>query len=142
MLSISRYFKKVQTILSTIPLAASFASVISRLHGPCFRSGGLVCAGTEIGGDDAGIASHLPRRVVGDDVPELQHDHPVADAQHEPHVVLDQQHGLPLIGQRAQALAKLRALRRVQAGGGLIQAQQARPGGERAGDSDQLALTR
>jgi hypothetical protein len=65
---------------------------------------GLGVAFAEVGGDDPRIAAHLLGCAVGDHAPELEHDHAVADAQPEPHVVIDQQRGLAAVGQRAQAL--------------------------------------
>jgi hypothetical protein len=62
---------------------------------------------TEVRGYDPRIAADLLRRAVGDDAPELEHDHAVADCQDQPHVVIDQQRGLAAVSQRAQAPPKL-----------------------------------
>ena len=80
------------------------------------------------------------RRAFGYHLAELEHDHAVADAQHHPHVVFDQQHRLTPVGQAAQPSAEFLALPRIQARGGLVQAQQPGFRGQRAGDADQLAL--
>src|SRR5216683_6215764 len=45
----------------------------------------------EIGGDDAGVAQHLGGQTVGDELPEIEHDQPLAQPRHERHVVLDDQ---------------------------------------------------
>src|SRR5690349_16896665 len=100
------------------------------LAGPAaagYAAAGPAAAGyavAEVGGDDARVLAHDVRQAFGDHLAELEHDHAVADAQHQPHVVLDQQHRLALIGQGAQPGAEFGAFPRVQAGGGLVQAQQ------------------
>ena len=59
----------------------------------------------------------------------------VRDAHHDAHVVLDQQDADPLlVADREQQLVELGRFARVEAGGRLVEAQQARPGAQRAGD--------
>src|SRR6516225_1067287 len=47
----------------------------------------------EIGGDDLGIILHFCRRTFGDLAAVVEHQHTVAHAHHQLHVVLDQQNG-------------------------------------------------
>ena len=98
-------------------------------------------AAAEVCGDHALVLSDDLGRAVGDHAAELEHDHPVADAEHEPHVVVDQQRRLARVGEGAQRETEFLALARVESGGGLVEAQQPRPAGERAGDAHELALS-
>ena len=47
----------------------------------------------EVGGDRPRVVADLRRRAAGDDLAEVEHDDLVADAEHEAHVVVDEQHG-------------------------------------------------
>ena len=95
----------------------STLSAHSLACGRWIRGRGKLVAASEVGGDDPRAAAHILRRTVGDHASELQHHHAVADIQHEPHVVVDQQRGLPLVGQSAQAPAEVLTLPGVEAGG-------------------------
>ena len=65
----------------------------------------------------------------------------VAHAQHEPHVVVDQEHGhAVLFRERAQTPPELEALVGVEPGGGLVEQDEPRLAGQRSADADQLAL--
>ncbi len=97
---------------------------------------------TEVCGNHALVAADGLRRAVGDDAAELEHDNTVADAQYKAHVVVDQEHGLALICEPAQAAAELLALTRVESGAWFVEADDsvpAHPARERAGDADELA---
>src|SRR5579875_3664135 len=54
---------------------------------------------TEVCRDDARVRADGLGRPVGDDLAEFEDDHPVADAEHQAHVVLDEQHRLARVGE-------------------------------------------
>jgi hypothetical protein len=75
-----------------------------------------------------------------DHSPEVDHYDAVADTQHQPHVMVDEQDTDTVAGQRAQAAAERQALVGVQSGGGLVHEDQTRALSQRAGHPDELAL--
>ena len=77
---------------------------------------------------------------TGDHLAELQHDDAVADAEHEAHVVVDQQDRRASVDDLAQVAAEGDRLLRVEAGGRFVEAQQLGACGQRPGDGDELAL--
>ena len=94
----------------------------------------------QVGLDHARIAAHFGGRTGRDQLAELEHEDLVADAQHEAHVVVDQEHRRAAVGEPAQPAPELGALARVQPGRRLVQAQQPRAHRDRARHPDQLAL--
>ena len=70
----------------------------------------------------------------------VEHRHPVADAHDELDVVLDEEDGDAGVADAADALDQVLPLGRVHAGGGLVEQQQARLGGQGAGDLHQPLL--
>ena len=83
----------------------------------------------------AGSARTCGGAAVGDLAAVVEHDDVVGDAHHDAHIVLDQQDAdLLLVADREQQLAELGQFARVEPGGRLVEAQQARPGAQRAGD--------
>ena len=87
------------------------------------------------------IAADDLRRAARDHLAELEHDHLVADPEHEAHVVVDEQHRLAAVHERAQPPAELLALACVETGRRLVEAHDARLRDERARDADELALS-
>src|SRR6478672_880683 len=104
--------------------------------GECVR----LAATAEVSRDHVGVPSHDVGYVVGNHLSELEHHDPVADAQHKPHVVVDQQRRLPLVGKLAQPCSELLALVRVKPGSRLIETHKSRAARQRACDADKLAL--
>ncbi len=106
------------------------------------HTGALQLAGRrpEIGGDHVRIEAHLGGRAGGDHLAELDHDDPVADAEHEAHVVVDEQGRRATVDDLAQLTTEHHRLVGVEAGGRLVEAQQLGAGGQRSGDGDELAL--
>src|SRR5690606_38751345 len=88
------------------------------------RGGQLLVGHAQVGGDDLGIVRHLVGRAVRDDPPELQHDDPVRDPTDQAHVVLDEQHGVPVVADVADEVHEGLLLRRVEARRGLVEAQE------------------
>ncbi len=86
--------------------------------------------------DRAGSARACP----GDRLSELEHHDLVADAEHEAHVVVDQQHRQAGVGDRPQLATELGALLGVEAGGRLVEAEHLGIAAVGARDPDQLAL--
>src|SRR5882757_5559033 len=84
--------------------------------------------------DDLRILADLGRPALGDLLAELQHHEPVAYAHDQPHVVLDEQHGHPVVADAPDQLEERVLFRRVEAGRRLVEAQQSRVRGERARD--------
>src|SRR5581483_9906009 len=93
-----------------------------RLRGGGIEDGGcqLGRRAAEIGGDHLRVAADGLRRAAGDYLSELEHDHFVADPEHEAHVVVDEQHRLAGVDEAAQSSAELTALLCVQSGRGLV----------------------
>jgi hypothetical protein len=95
----------------------------------------------EVGGHDARVASHLVGRPGGDHLAELQHDDPVADVHHEPHVVVDEEGRGPGVGELPEPLAEILALVRVEPRRGLVQAEEPGLHRDRPRDPDELPLS-
>src|SRR6478609_7218690 len=104
---------------------ATFMSLIS--------SRGIV-GHPQVGGDNRGVVADLGRQTFGDLLAELQYHDPVGHPHHQPHVVLDQQHRVPVRPDLADQILQRGLLGRVEPGGRLVQAQQFRFGGQRPGD--------
>ena len=64
----------------------------------------------------------------------------VRDAEHQPHVVVDQEDGRAIVDDGAEVATELGRLVHVETRRRLVETQQLRAGGERSGDGDQLAL--
>src|SRR5262249_24218182 len=91
----------------------------------------------EIGGDHFRVVAHVVGRAVENLDPIVEHDHAVGNPHDDRHVVLDQQDRGAVLGAHAeQKLVELGAFARVEAGGGLVEAQQHRVGAHRARDLD------
>ena len=59
----------------------------------------LALVGAEVGVDHRRVGASLVGRALGDHPALGHHDHPVGDVVHHVHVVLDEQHGHPLVAQ-------------------------------------------
>src|SRR6266566_912705 len=91
----------------------------------------------EIGGGDVQVAADLRGRSGREGPALVEHVNPVADAHHERHVVVDQQHTGPMVvADGADNLRELRHLRLRQARGGLVNQHESRLGDERARHSE------
>ena len=101
---------------------------------------GALVAHAEVGLDDRRVLLHVVGHAVGDALAVVEHGDPVAQAHDQLDVVLDQQDGDARVADAADAVHEVLALGRVHAGGGLVEQQQARLGGQRAGDLDQPLL--
>ena len=90
----------------------------------------------EVGLDDLGVAADLGGRSLCDDLAVVQHRDALADAHHDPHVVLDEEDGqAELVAQAADEVdPSVAGLAAVHAGGRLVEEQQLRLRGQRAGD--------
>ena len=71
------------------------------------------------------VARTTSRRALRDDLAELEHEDVVADAEHEPHVVVDEQHRRPASTICAQLPAERLALGGVEPGRRLVEAARA-----------------
>src|SRR5471032_2347437 len=89
---------------------------------------------SEVGVDHRLIALYFRRQTFGDRFAVFQHRDAVAQAHHQLDVVLDQQHGLAFVLDLDQQLAQRQLFGGVHAGGRLVERQQLRIGGQRAGD--------
>jgi hypothetical protein len=79
------------------------------------------------------------RLALGQQAAEVQHVHVVADAQHERHVVLDEQDGQrELAAQHEQPVAELVGLVGAHAGRRLVEQQDVGVGGQGAAELEQL----
>src|SRR6516164_9274991 len=81
---------------------------------------------SQVGGDDRWVFTDRRRYAVGDLPTELQHHDTVGDAHHQPHVVLDQQYGVPVVPDLLDQFDQSGFLARVETGGRLVEAQQLR----------------
>src|SRR5262249_45408739 len=97
------------------------------------RRGELGRGAAQVRGDHLRVAPHGIRCAAGDHPAELEHDDLVADPEYEAHVVVDEHHRLAVVRQLPQPPAELLALARVQAGGRLVEAHDARRDTERPG---------
>ena len=95
----------------------------------------LLVALAQIGFDDLGVPLDLGRGPLRDPRPVVEHGDPVRDPHHHFHVVLDQQHRqTELAAQEIDELGQDLGLARIHPGGRLVQEEELRLGGERAGD--------
>ncbi len=96
--------------------------------------------GAEVGVDHGLVLADGLGRALGDDAALGHHHHPVADARHDVHVVLDEEHrgtvGAHLLDVLEQGLRE----GRVHAGHGLVEHDHARLAHEGPGHLEQLAL--
>ena len=86
-----------------------------------------------------GIVGDRGRRALGDHAALVQHVDALGERGHGLHDVLDQQDGDARVADVADDLDDLGDLGRIEAGHHLVEQQQARPGGERAGELQALA---
>ena len=82
----------------------------------------------EVGVEDARVALHLRRGALGDLAAAVEHDHGVAEAHHERHVVLDDEEREPFGVQAADVALDRLDQHRVDAGGRLVEQHEARAG--------------
>src|SRR5579859_2625671 len=90
--------------------------------------------GSQVGLDHGRVGLDLGRPALGDLAAEVEHGDAVADAHHQAHVVLDEQHGRTAVADLADELLQGDLLRGVHARGRLVQHQQPGLGGEGPGD--------
>src|SRR6476659_5081293 len=96
---------------------------------------------SQVGLDDARVLADLRRGPGGDRSSEVEDHQVVADAQHEPHVVVDEEHGHAMrLRQGPKATPELEALLGVEPGSWLIEQDEPRLPSEGAADPDELAL--
>ena len=81
-----------------------------------------------------GSLLHVRRRALGDLLAVVEHQHAVADAHHQLHVVLDQQDRDAVVADASISLPSATRLGGVHAGRRLVEREQLRLGGERARD--------
>jgi hypothetical protein len=129
--------------------ASSRVSVVSGLEVPGRQAGGqraacrhvtlhAACA-SQVGLDDARVGDHVGGTPVPMTLAIAQHQHAVADAGDDIHVVLDQQHRDAALVARVEHEARhVLLLLLVHAGHRLVQDQEARLGHQRAGQFDAL----
>ena len=87
----------------------------------------------------AALAAQVGERALVDDAPGLDDRHAVAQFLHLGQLVAGEQHGDAVVGQAADQQAHVAHPGRVQAGGGLVEDQQARTAQQRGGDPQALA---
>ena len=92
---------------------------------------------SQIGLDDRRVLLHLLRPALGDQTPVVEHVDLLGDAHDQFDVVLDEKHGDPGGADVADPLDQIGALGGVHAGRRLVEQQQARLGGQSAGDLHQ-----
>src|SRR5262245_28045623 len=76
---------------------------------------------SQVGCDDGGVALHLRGNTLGDLLAVIEHGNPVAQAHHEPHVVLDEKQRLAVGADALKQALQIRGFRRVHPGGGLVE---------------------
>ena len=89
---------------------------------------------------DRGVVPDRGGRTGGDERAEVEDVDLVAQAEHEAHVVVDEENGDPAVAHRAQAVGQPPALSAIETGGRLVEEQQRRTAGQGTGDRDELAL--
>src|SRR5689334_4988786 len=97
-------------------------------------SSSAIVGNPQVGRDHGGVVADLGRLAVGDLLPELQHHDAVGHPHDEPHVVLDEQHGVAVVADAPDQAHQVVLLGRVEPGCRLVEAQQLGLGGQRAGD--------
>src|SRR5688572_12545666 len=90
--------------------------------------------GAQIRFDHLRIALNLLRPTLGDLAAVVEHHDPVADAHHQAHVVLDQEHRDTAASDGGDQLSERDALGRVHPCGGFVQGEQPGLGGKRSRD--------
>ena len=103
-------------------------------HGDAVLPGALLALVAEVGLDHRGILPHLFRRAVRDGHAVVEDENFVGDRHHHFHVMLDQKHGEPAIANASDQANHVQRLLRVHARRGLVEKQQPRFRGQRAGD--------
>jgi len=94
---------------------------------------------TEIGFPHRRMVANLVGRAFCNSAAEIEHDHVLAQGADEVHVVLHHQHGdAAFVAQRSEALAQQVGFSRIEAGGRLVEQQQARLSNQRAHQLDAL----
>src|SRR5262245_3971087 len=86
---------------------------------------------SQIGSNDGGIAPDLIGRALGNLSPVVENGDPVAQAQDEPHIVLDQKQRRAVGADFFKQARQFRGLGRVHSRGGLVEGEQLRLGCER-----------
>src|SRR5262249_34461901 len=86
------------------------------------------------GCDDGGVALHLRGNTLGDLLAVIEHGNPVAQAHHEPHVVLDEKQRLAVGADALKQALQIRGFRRVHPGGGLVEGERVGRGRKGGGD--------
>src|SRR5579863_4841868 len=94
----------------------------------------------EIGLDHLRIALDVRRRALGDLLAEVEHRDAVADAHHQPNIVLDQQYSDAAALERSDGIEQRHALGHVHAGGRFVEQKHRRFRCQRAGDLQKTAL--
>ena len=95
----------------------------------------------EIGQQHPRIVQHLAGRAFGDHLAGIEHDGAVAEAPHQPHVVLDQQdRQAALAAQCEHQVREVLDLAFVEAGDRLVEQQVARAHQDHAAELEQLAV--
>ena len=84
--------------------------------------------------DHLRVLLHLGGRAFGDLLAVVEHQHAIAHRHHELHVVLDQQDRRAVAPDRVEQALERRGFGGVHAGRGLVEREELRIGGERAGD--------
>src|SRR5262245_4731793 len=89
----------------------------------------------QVGLDHQRIALHLRGETLGDLAAELHRHHPIGDAHHERHVMLDEQHGeIELVADLEDRVAELVNLTVGEPRGRFVHQQEPRPRRQRSGD--------
>src|ERR687895_634442 len=95
---------------------------------------------TEVGLQDARVGLDGVGRALGDRPAAVEHDHVVAQAHHQVHVVLDQEEGPALLVELAHERGDAVEQRRVDAARRLVEQDRLRVGHQHAGELEQLLL--
>src|SRR5436305_10980359 len=95
----------------------------------------------EVGGDHLLVPSDLSCGADGDRLAVVEHLDPLADAEDDAHVVLDEEHAAAeIVANAGNRLGELKALVVVEAGSRLVEEQEARRARHGAGDPDAALL--
>src|ERR1700735_33453 len=99
----------------------------------------VTTVGAQVRLDHGTAVPDLVRGARGDDAAEIDDHDAIAEAQHQAHVVVDEQDAHAPAGQRGDPFTEGQALVVVQACGGLVHQHQPGAHGQRPGHADQLA---